>query len=271
MLCIFATLCICSLHIYSNISLHVYESERASDGWSTLLSLHVYESLCMCTRASDVWSTSLDVYCSTAQGLLDWCEVDLGFTELLFIQIILCVMCTRASDVWSTIKFLSANVHLFTYIEKVCKCPSFYICFSLCKCPSFYICFYVCRKMSFYICRNICRKMEICREICRERCSLHTYSNIPLHMCESERASDLRSTIEYIYVWQFPLEILHPRNPPNQKLRFLGVSWYKFKERFWIDLNLYRGVCFSRFDGLRGCGILSGICHTCGEIFDGGS
>ena len=35
----------------------------------------------------------LDGYCSTVQGLLDWFEVDLGFTELLFIQIDLCVMC----------------------------------------------------------------------------------------------------------------------------------------------------------------------------------
>ena len=32
-----------------------------------------------------------DGYCSTVQGLLDWFEVDLGFTELLFIQIDLCV------------------------------------------------------------------------------------------------------------------------------------------------------------------------------------
>jgi len=35
----------------------------------------------------------LDGYCSTVHGLLDWFEVDLGFTELLFIQIDLCVMC----------------------------------------------------------------------------------------------------------------------------------------------------------------------------------
>ena len=31
-----------------------------------------------------------DGYCSTVQGLLDWFEVDLGFTELSFIQIDLC-------------------------------------------------------------------------------------------------------------------------------------------------------------------------------------
>jgi len=35
----------------------------------------------------------LDGYCSTVQGLLDWFEVGLCFTELLFIQIGLCVMC----------------------------------------------------------------------------------------------------------------------------------------------------------------------------------
>ena len=35
--------------------------------------------------------TILDGYCSTVQGLLDWFEVDRGFTVLLFIQIDLCV------------------------------------------------------------------------------------------------------------------------------------------------------------------------------------
>jgi len=30
------------------------------------------------------WYSVLDGHCSTAQGLLDWFEVDLGFTELLF-------------------------------------------------------------------------------------------------------------------------------------------------------------------------------------------
>ena len=39
------------------------------------------ERVCIC----------VDGYCRTVQGLLDWFEVDLGFTELLFIQISLCV------------------------------------------------------------------------------------------------------------------------------------------------------------------------------------
>ena len=44
--------------------------------------------LCLCLS---IHHSSLDGYCSTVQGLLDWFEVDLGFTELLFIQIDLCL------------------------------------------------------------------------------------------------------------------------------------------------------------------------------------
>ena len=40
----------------------------------------------------------LDGYCSTVQGLLEWFEVDLGFTEHLFIQIDLCVMCVFVEE-----------------------------------------------------------------------------------------------------------------------------------------------------------------------------
>ena len=39
-----------------------------------------------------MWSF-VDGYSRTVQGLLDWLEGDLGFTELLFVQIDLCVMC----------------------------------------------------------------------------------------------------------------------------------------------------------------------------------
>jgi len=40
----------------------------------------------------------LDGYCSTVQGLLGWFEVDLGFTELSFIQIGLCVLGVVGGD-----------------------------------------------------------------------------------------------------------------------------------------------------------------------------
>jgi len=42
--------------------------------------------------STPVFTTFVDGYCSTVQDLLDWFEVDLGFTELLFTQIDLCVM-----------------------------------------------------------------------------------------------------------------------------------------------------------------------------------
>jgi len=40
-----------------------------------------------------LYITFRDGYCSTVQGLLDWFEVDLGFTELLFIHVDLYVTC----------------------------------------------------------------------------------------------------------------------------------------------------------------------------------
>ena len=46
-----------------------------------------------------------------------------------------------------------------------------------------------------------------------------------------------------------------------EKLRFLGISRYKFKLRFWFDLNLYRGIWVSRFSELWECSIYSGNCH----------
>jgi len=46
--------------------------------------------------------TLFDGYCSTVQGLLDWFEIDIGFTELPFIQIDLCVLCVfESSDLFS--------------------------------------------------------------------------------------------------------------------------------------------------------------------------
>ena len=50
--------------------------------------------LCVLSMHScrDAGCTFLDVYCSNVQGLLDLFEVDLGFTELWFIQIDLCAL-----------------------------------------------------------------------------------------------------------------------------------------------------------------------------------
>ena len=62
------------------------------------VSTFVCVRICVCVRASFCGSCAralsfFDGYCSTVQGLLDWFEVDLGFTELSFIQIDFCVLC----------------------------------------------------------------------------------------------------------------------------------------------------------------------------------
>ena len=69
-------------------------------------------------------------HCSTVQGLLDWFEVDLGFTELLFIQIGLCVLsvCPRHRfRMWfMTLSFvLDSGLRICIYIY-VLMCTSEY-------------------------------------------------------------------------------------------------------------------------------------------------
>jgi len=46
------------------------------------------------------------------------------------------------------------------------------------------------------------------------------------------------------------------------KLRFLGISRYKFKLRFWF-LDLYRGTWVSWFGGFWGSSSFSGNCYRC--------
>ena len=82
-LCVCASVCLC-------------------DVLSVCLSLKICVSVCLqIVRVRCVVRAFLDGYCSTVQGLLDWFEVDLGFTELLFIQIDLCVLCVFSKKMFS--------------------------------------------------------------------------------------------------------------------------------------------------------------------------
>ena len=47
------------------------------------------------------------------------------------------------------------------------------------------------------------------------------------------------------YAWQFQIKLLHPQTHQFQKLRFPGISRYKFKLRVCFNLNLYRGMWVS--------------------------
>jgi len=66
----------------------------------------------------------------------------------------------------------------------------------------------------------------------------------------------------WIHMWyeNFHYKGCIPRVHQIEKLRFLVILRYKFKLRFWFDFNLHRGIWLSRFGGIRGCSIPSGIC-----------
>ena len=60
--------------------------------------------------------------------------------------------------------------------------------------------------------------------------------------------------------WQFPLKMLHPRNPRNRETQ---IPWY-LAIQIQIEilvLNLYRGIWVARFGGFWVCRIFSGICR----------
>jgi len=78
-----------SQHLHQHHTLDIYISllTFTSHSRNSIDYLFVYTSF-FCTSTS-----FFDGYCSTVQGLLDWFEVDSGFTELSFIQIDLNVVC----------------------------------------------------------------------------------------------------------------------------------------------------------------------------------
>ena len=85
---------------YASLTLCVYcthtPSEKLSKVGSFFKSRFFSQQVKLATHCNThnrLYLSSLDGYCSTVQGLLDWFEADLGFTELSFIQIGLCVLC----------------------------------------------------------------------------------------------------------------------------------------------------------------------------------
>jgi len=70
------------IYIYTYVYVHTYK-------WKYIKKIRL---LLMGTAAlyTFLFFLFFDGYCSTVQGLLDWFGVDLGFTELSFIQIDLC-------------------------------------------------------------------------------------------------------------------------------------------------------------------------------------
>ena len=77
------------IHMYINTYIHIYIHTYI------YTYIYIYIHICIYSYIHTVFHayiyTFFDGYCSTVQGLLDWFELDLGFTELSCIQIDLCV------------------------------------------------------------------------------------------------------------------------------------------------------------------------------------
>ena len=116
-----------------------------------------------------------DGYCSTVQGLLDWVEVDLGFTELLIIQIDLCVMCLFVLYLpVSLSKIIIVCLHFaHTACVRMCICvrrcvrvhvnAHMYIC--LCTCIRVCVCICTCIYTCICKCVYVCVRVSMCVHI----------------------------------------------------------------------------------------------------------
>jgi len=111
----------------------------------------------------------LDGYCSTVQGLLDWFAVDLGFTELLIVQIDLCVCGSSPTC---------------AYVVSVCLCLVWCVCVSVCLCVCVSVCLCFCMYeyaqvsvsacvsvcLCVYVSVCLCLGVSCCLSICRCEC-----------------------------------------------------------------------------------------------------
>ena len=75
-----------NIYTYMNIYiyLHIYEDEKEHVITAGLYFGH-HAFICV-IKTNSLCNIFFDGYCSTVQGLLDWVEVDLGFTKLSFVM-----------------------------------------------------------------------------------------------------------------------------------------------------------------------------------------
>ena len=96
-----------------------------------------------------------DGYCSTVQGLLDWFEVDLGFTELSLIQIdyIFCRICHTLCMICHTFCMICSTFCIMWYTScKICCtfCMMYYILW--CMSHTLYDMWYIWYPMLYILC-----------------------------------------------------------------------------------------------------------------------
>jgi len=107
-------MCVCVCVHMTHVCMCTHTSGHTTHVPTHHTRIHINKAFVMCVHVYVSACISLlpcrDGYSSTLQGLLDWAEVDLGFTELLFIQIGLCVMCMY--------QHASVRTHALIHINK---------------------------------------------------------------------------------------------------------------------------------------------------------
>jgi len=112
--------------------------------------------------------------------------------------------------------------------------------------------------MQSVLCNNIAMTRVRCNETITwdESAIKHTYIYIYLLIYAYMHVIDICAEI-----WQIPLKLLHPRNPPHPETQ---IPRYKFKWNQDLNLNLYREIPRNLsfwIDGIWGRSIFSGKCH----------
>jgi len=74
------------------------------------------------------WRICLDGYCSTVQGLLDWFEVDFGFTRAFICHVVGAFVCLVTSRQFRFVHVCCVHVCVCVLFVCVCVCACVLIC-----------------------------------------------------------------------------------------------------------------------------------------------
>ena len=96
----------------------------------------------------------------------------------------------------------------------------------------------------FDILRLVCAARECCNKCCNSNrcnncCNSDCCNSCSVFSAKSTLRLSLSCFVNFDILCQFPLKMLHSRNPQNSEIHILR---YKFKSNQNLDLNLYRKI-----------------------------
>jgi len=137
-----------------------------------------------------VFHASLDGYCSTVQGLLDWFQVDLRVPELVLFRLIFCTVCVCV-EIWPHVSCMSVSllipetsshvcitshpitsshvpkedeVVMYMWRMKLSCCRALDVsCFMFHTCTTTYT--YVCKYIYTHTCMHVCIHTRTCMHV----------------------------------------------------------------------------------------------------------